>query len=224
MAVDGVRFGEGVTVLLAEPPSDGWGLRAPLEALGHRVLGEAADGETAVRLAERLDPGLLVMDVHLDGLCGLGAAERIQARRRRPLVFVASRWCPASLDAAIAAGALACLVRPVRVVQLELSLQVALGLDALMAALRREQAELAAKLEAGKLAVRAKGILMRRLGVGEAEAHLLLQHRARRTRRPLTAVVEEVLAADRFFADLERGRPPAAPDHPRPLPPGGGRR
>jgi AmiR/NasT family two-component response regulator len=72
-----------------------------------------------------------------------------------------------------------------------------------MTALREARAELLAKLEGRKQAVRAKGILMRRLGIDEAQAHLVLQHRARNTRRPLGSAVDEVLAADRFFSDLE---------------------
>ena len=101
------------------------------------------------------------------------------------------------------AGALACLVRPLGVAQLGLSILVALARHAEIAALRGARAELQERLEARKRAVRAKGILMRRLRIPEDEAHLLLQHRARRTRRPLAEAIDEVLAADRFFADLE---------------------
>jgi response regulator NasT len=182
---------------------NGWGLRAPLEALGHDVVGQAEDGETAVALAARLNPDLLVLDVQLPGLGGIGAAEWLQSPEGRGLVFVASHWDPATLDAAVGAGALACLVRPLGVVQLGLSILVALARRAEITALREARAELLAKLEARKRAVRAKGILMRRLGIDEAQAHLVLQHRARNTRRPLGSAIDEALAADRFFSDLE---------------------
>lgn len=193
-----------VTVVLAEQPANGWGLHVPLQTLGYRVVGQAEDGETAVELTERLDPILVVMDTSLRGLSGLRAAEKIQGRGRRAMLLVASEWDRASLDAANGAGALACLVHPVSVAQLGLSAQVALARHAEIVALQGARAELAEKLAMGKLAVRAKGILMRRLGVGEAEAHLLLQQRARSTHRPLAEAIGEVLAADRFFADLER--------------------
>lgn len=192
------------SIVLAEPPMNGWGLRAPLEALGHQVVGQAEDGEAAVELAMRLNPELVVLDVQLPGLGGIRAAERLQSADHRGLVFVASHWDPATLDEAVGAGALACLVRPVGVAQLGLSLLVALARHAEIATLREAQAELQGRLEARKQAVRAKGILMRRLGIYEGEAHLVLQRRARSTRRPLAQAIEEVLAADRFFADLER--------------------
>ncbi len=202
--MDGNGDRPGASIVLAEPPMDGWGLRAPLEALGHDVVGHAEDGEAAVELAARLKPDLVVLDVQLPGLGGIRAAERLQSAERAGFVFVASRWEPATLDAAVDAGALACLVRPVGVAQLGLSILVALARCAEIAALRGARAELQERLEARKRAVRAKGILMRRLGIDEPEAHLGLQRRARNTRRPLAAAIDDVQAADRFFADLER--------------------
>ncbi len=202
--MDGTGDRPGATIVLAEPPMNGWGLRAPLEALGHDVVGHAEDGEAAVELAARLNPDLVLLDVQLPGLGGIGAAERLQSPDGRGLVFVASHWDPATLDAAVGAGALACLVRPLGVVQLGLSILVALARRAEIAGLREARAELLAKVEARKRAVRAKGILMRRLGLDEAQAHLGLQRRARNTRRPLASTIDAVLAADGFFADLER--------------------
>lgn len=203
--MDGKGDRPGATIVLAEPPMDGWGLRAPLEALGHEVVGHAEETGAAVELAASLKPDLVVLDVQLPGLAGgIGTAERLRCAERTGLVCVASRWDPATLDAAVGAGALACLIRPVGVAQLGLSILVALARRAEIAALQETCAELQARLEARKRAVRAKGILMRRLGIDEAQAHLVLQQRARNTRQPLPVAIEEVLAADRFFADLER--------------------
>ncbi len=201
--MDGNGDRRGATIVLAEPPLNGWGLRAPLEALGHEVVGHAQDGEAAVALAADLNPDLVLLDVQLPRFGGLWAAERLRSPAGRGFVFVASQWDPATLDAAVGAGALACLVRPLGVVQLGLSLLVALARWAEITALQAARGELQARLEARKRAVRAKGILMRRLAIDEDRAHLLLQHRARNSRRPLAEAIEEVLAADRFFADLE---------------------
>jgi NarL family two-component system response regulator YdfI len=43
------------------------------------VVGEAADGETAVRLAEELRPDVILMDLRMPGMGGLEAIERIMA-------------------------------------------------------------------------------------------------------------------------------------------------
>lgn len=59
------------------------GLRALLEAEpDFRVVGEAADGQEAIRLVERLRPDVLVLDLMMPGLSGLEVTR--QAARRSP--------------------------------------------------------------------------------------------------------------------------------------------
>lgn len=42
-----------------------------------QVVGEVADGLTAVREAQKLNPDLILMDIGLPGLCGIEATRRI---------------------------------------------------------------------------------------------------------------------------------------------------
>ena len=54
------------------------GLRLALLRSSHvRVVGEAADGETAVALAERRRPDVIVMDLRMPGMDGIEATEEI---------------------------------------------------------------------------------------------------------------------------------------------------
>jgi DNA-binding NarL/FixJ family response regulator len=53
-------------------------LRALLERGGMNVVGEAADGEDAVRLAKRLHPRVAVMDAGMSGMNGIDAAREIR--------------------------------------------------------------------------------------------------------------------------------------------------
>jgi two-component system, response regulator PdtaR len=54
---------------------------------GFDVVGEAADGEKAVALAEELRPDLVVMDVKMPLLDGISAADIITKKRIAPVVL-----------------------------------------------------------------------------------------------------------------------------------------
>jgi two-component system response regulator EvgA len=53
--------------------------RLLLEAEGFRVVGEAADGATAVSEADRLRPDLVVLDVQLPDTTGFDVSQRLVA-------------------------------------------------------------------------------------------------------------------------------------------------
>ncbi|MEU5673422.1 response regulator, partial [Micromonospora sp. NPDC047753] len=55
---------------------------------GYEVVGEAGDGETAVRLAEELKPDLVILDIKMPIMDGLAAAERIAGARIAPVIIL----------------------------------------------------------------------------------------------------------------------------------------
>jgi two-component system invasion response regulator UvrY len=55
------------------------GFRCLLEGAGATVVGEAENGESAVRLYAEIHPDLVVMDVSMPGIGGLAALERLLA-------------------------------------------------------------------------------------------------------------------------------------------------
>src|ERR671919_1454363 len=63
-------------------------LKEMLEEEGYEVIGEAGDGEAAVRLARDLRPDLVVLDIKMPGLDGLSAAERITEERIAPVLIL----------------------------------------------------------------------------------------------------------------------------------------
>jgi DNA-binding NarL/FixJ family response regulator len=97
-----------ITVLLADDHAVvRQGLRAILGAEPDvRLAGEAADGQEAVRLAERLEPDVLVLDLMLPGLNGFEVTRLVRKRvPRTRVVILTMHTDPAYAAEALRAGA-----------------------------------------------------------------------------------------------------------------------
>jgi DNA-binding NarL/FixJ family response regulator len=81
----------GTTVLVVDDHS---GFRACarrlLEGEGYQVVGEAADGASALTCAGELRPQLVLLDVHLPDIDGFEVASRLAALDRPPAVVLTS--------------------------------------------------------------------------------------------------------------------------------------
>jgi DNA-binding NarL/FixJ family response regulator len=66
------------------------GAKALLEADGFEVVGEAADGPSALEQARRLAPQVVLLDVQLPGMDGFAVAERLAAEPAAPVVVLVS--------------------------------------------------------------------------------------------------------------------------------------
>ncbi len=66
------------------------GFRCLLEGAGAIVVGEAENGESAVRLYAELNPDVVVMDVSMPGIGGLAALERLLAWDAKAKVLMLS--------------------------------------------------------------------------------------------------------------------------------------
>jgi DNA-binding NarL/FixJ family response regulator len=83
------------------------GLRAALQKDGQfEVVGEAADGLTAVHQINRIDPDVVIMDIGLPGIDGIEATR--QVREKRPgtkVIMLTSHDNDQEIFASLAAGA-----------------------------------------------------------------------------------------------------------------------
>jgi DNA-binding NarL/FixJ family response regulator len=64
--------------------------RALLEADGFEVVGEAADGPSALEQSLLLNPDVVLLDVQLPGMDGFAVAERLAAEPAAPVVVLIS--------------------------------------------------------------------------------------------------------------------------------------
>jgi len=172
------------------------GLRTMLEAQGYRVVGEAADGSRALDLVSRLKPDLVFLDIKMPGVDGVQAARRLQRDGNTPVVILTAYSDREFVDSAKGAGVLAYLVKPVRESDLRPAIEVAMSRFRDIRALRGEVEDLEDSLETRKLVERAKGVLMRKLGIQEAEAFTRIQRESRNTRRPMKEIAQRIVTEE----------------------------
>jgi response regulator NasT len=185
----------GPTVVIAEDEAIiRLDLKEMLEEEGYLVVGEAADGETAVELVERLRPDLAVLDVRMPVLDGISAAERIAGRRLAAVVMVTAYSQRDQVERAREAGAMAYVVKPFTAADLVPAIEIARSRFVEVTQLEREVADLADRLETRKLVERAKARLQRRYGLNEPDAFRWLQRTAMDKRTSMRTVAELVLA------------------------------
>lgn len=165
-----------------------------LEEEGYDVVGEAADGETALTLVEQLRPDLVVMDVKMPRLDGITVAERIAAARLAPVVVLTAFSQRELVERAREAGALAYVVKPFGRADLVPALELALARFDELRALEREVADLRERLETRRLVEQAKGVLARRHGFDEAAAYRWVQRTSMDRRMTMRQVAELVLS------------------------------
>jgi len=103
------------------------GLRTYLELQdGIEVAGEAADGEEAVREAERLRPDVVLMDLVMPRLDGVGAMRALRERLPRARVIVLTSFADDErLLPAIQAGAAGYLLKNVQPAELARAVRLA---------------------------------------------------------------------------------------------------
>src|SRR5437667_9946893 len=158
------------------------------------VVGEARDGEEAVSLARELEPDLAIMDVKMPKLDGIEAARKIIAERPIPIVLLTAYGQEELVSRAVEAGVFGYLVKPFRENDLLPAIHTARARHEELAALREEAESLAEALAARKAIERAKGLLMEKEGLSEADAFARLRKASQVSGRPLKVIAEAVVA------------------------------
>jgi response regulator NasT len=162
---------------------------------GFDVVGQAGDGEEAVRLAEEHRPDLVVMDIKMPILDGISAAERIAGARIAPVVLLTAFSQRELVERARDAGAMAYVVKPFSAADLLPALEIALSRHAEISALEAEVADLADRFETRKLVDRAKGLLQTKFKMSEPEAFRWIQKTSMDKRLTMREVASAIIAS-----------------------------
>jgi two-component system, response regulator PdtaR len=182
---------EGITVIM---------LRRALQSAGYEVVGEAAEGGKGIELARELNPDFILMDITMPGIDGIEATRKIMQERSVAIIMLTAYSEGHNVSAAIEAGACAYLVKPIESRQLVPAVKAALARFEAFQDISKENADLKENLETRKLVERAKGILMERNNLSEAEAFRRIQKMSRDRCQAMKLTAQEIIQADAIFS------------------------
>jgi AmiR/NasT family two-component response regulator len=170
-------------------------LREMLTNLGYLVVGEAGDGRSAINVARELRPDLVIMDIKMPDLDGIEAAKILTEERIAPVVLLSAYSQQDLVQRAREAGVTAYLVKPIRESDLPPAIEIALARYQEFLEVQKQVDDLSEALETRKLVDRAKGILMDRQGLSEAEAFRKIQKMSMNNRKPMKEVAWAIILA-----------------------------
>lgn len=171
-------------------------LKEMLEEEGYEVVGEAADGEAAVKMTKDLKPDLVILDIVMPGVDGLKAARMITEEQLSAVLVLTAYSQRDLVDQAARSGAMAYLVKPFDKAGLVPAIEVARARWDESQTLASESKDLAERLETRKLVERAKGRLMSEGGIEEASAFRVIQKAAMERRISMKEVARRILEGE----------------------------
>jgi response regulator NasT len=168
-------------------------LREMLGHLGYEVIAEASDGRSAVELAKKLLPDLIIMDIKMPDMDGIAAASELARDHIAPVVLLTAYSENSLIGRAKDAGVCGYLVKPFRETELMPVIELALARFNELRELEREVTDLKDALETRKLVERAKGVLMEVHGLREADAFNRMRKTSMDNRKSMREVAEAIL-------------------------------
>ena len=168
-------------------------IRLDLVELLDEIVGQASDGEEAVRLANELEPDLIVMDVKMPKMDGITAADKIAEDRICAVVMLTAFSQRDLIKRAKEAGAMAYVVKPFDASDVIPAIEIAMARFAEIRGVEDEVMDLEERLESRKIVDQAKGILQTSLDLTEPEAFRWIQKTAMDLRKSMREVAQGVI-------------------------------
>ncbi len=167
-----------------------------LREKGYVVVAECGDGNEAVELCRKERPDIVIMDTTTPGVKSV-LASRCMIRDCPSAIVLLAEGCreEEEIKEAIAAGVMAYLTKPVRKEELLGAIELATSRFREFEKLKKENEDLKKTLEARKLIEKAKGLLMEKEGITEAEAFSRIRKISMDKRKPMKDVAEVIILA-----------------------------
>ncbi len=188
------RVGKGIRVFVAEDEAIiRLDIVETLTSMGFDVVGQAARGDEAETLIRELVPDVAILDIKMPGKSGIEVARSVTDDLVCAVVILSAFSQRGLVDEAIDAGVLAYLIKPFQRNEIAVQIEVARARYRQMKVLATEVDSLNRRLSDRVLLDRAKGVLIDKHGLGEAEAMRFVQKRAMDQRRAVRDIASEVL-------------------------------
>jgi len=161
---------------------------------GYEVVAQAENGALAIELAKQFKPDLAILDVKMPEVDGITAAEQIISIS--PVLMLTAFSQRELVERARDAGVMAYVVKPFTFSDLVPAIEIAISRHRQMKSLEEEVADLYERLETRKIIDRAKGILMKAMGLSEPESFSWIQKTAMDRRISMKQVAQAIISPE----------------------------
>ena len=166
-----------------------------LREAGHARVVVLHDVNQVARTIQDSDPDVIVIDLENPQRDTLEHFFSLSRAVQRPIAMFVDRSDGAMIEKSVEAGVSAYVVDGLRKERVKPILDMAISRFNAFAKLRQELAEVRSELEDRKVVDRAKGILMKTRGIGEADAYALLRSTAMNQNRKLVEIAQSLITA-----------------------------
>ena len=160
------------------------------------LVGEAENGRELLETITRTEPDIVITDIKMPVMDGIEVAIVLAEGGIAPAVLLTAYSDTELISRAKDAGVFGYLTKPFKPSDLAPAIEVARSRFEQNQQLTKEVATLTERLEARKSVDKAKGVLMSKEGIDEAEAYRRIQQQSMNQRLSMREVADAIIVAD----------------------------
>ena len=176
------------------------GLVTNLKQLGHEVIGQVSDGEELVKMALEKKPDLIITDISMPLMDGIEAIKKINEQLFIPSIIISGYHDRELIERATKEGIFNYLIKPVDIWDLKVAIEVFISKYEEFQTIKGKLNDTEKSLESRKYIEKAKGIIMDRFHISEAEAMKKLQKMSKDNNKKMFDIAKEIIAADNILS------------------------
>lgn len=171
-------------------------LKALFGENGYSVIDQAKDGNECLRKIRSLKPDLAVLNDNLPVLCGLEVAKIIVEDKLCDVIIIMSNEKKNTIDCTSLENEFVILTKPLSRESLLNTVELVIKNRRKVAKLEKEIEDLKKTLDNRKMIEKAKGILMKNLGLSEEQVFRRIQKQSMDLGIPMQEIAKAIILAD----------------------------